>query len=109
MQKSFLGKGEKANYRNRVQKAIKDKDWDTASKEAKEWLKHAKKLHDLKPPRGDVKEYKEDANTLVKCITTLNEEIEKKDVKKAGGALGKIGGLCSHCHDNYRPKAKKGG
>jgi cytochrome c556 len=109
MQKSFGGKGAKANYRNRIQKAIKDKDWDEAGKEAKAWLKHAKKLPDLKPPRGDAAEFKKEANTLVKNITTLTDGIEKQDVKKAGGALGKIGGMCTDCHNNYRGKGKKGG
>jgi cytochrome c556 len=106
MQKSFGGK---INHRSRVQKAIKDKDWDEAGKEAKAWLKHAKKLPDLKPPRGNAENFKKEANTLVKTLTTLSDGIEKKDDKKARGALGKIGSMCSDCHNNYRPKAKKGG
>jgi cytochrome c556 len=105
MQKSFGGK---MNYKTRTAKAVKDKDWDTASKEASAWLKHAKKLPDLKPPRGDAEGFKKQANTLVKTLTTLNDGIDKKEAKVGNGALGKINSSCKACHDNYRGKPKRG-
>lgn len=101
MQKSFGGKN---NFKTRLEKAVADKEWEAASKEAKAWLTHAKKLPDLKPPVGDADEFKKAAEKLVKTLTTANKAVEDKDADAFGKAL-RIN--CKSCHDNYRPAPKK--
>lgn len=103
MQKSF-GKG---GLCGKCIEAAKEKDWDKANMIAKEWLKAAKKLPDLKPPVGDVEGWKKKAETFVKTLTTLEAATEKKEAKRANGALGAIRGSCKSCHDNYKGGKKK--
>jgi cytochrome c556 len=94
----------KGGLRFEVAKAVKDKDWETAAKDVKEWEKLGEALAKNKPPKGDAEDWKKRTTTYNKTMTTLSEAVTAKDAKKANGALGKINSMCGGCHKEHRGK-----
>jgi cytochrome c556 len=94
----------KKGFRAAVPKEIKDKDWDTAAKDAKAWFTCAQALTKATPKKGEKEDFTKLATTYCKTVKTLLDACESKDAKKANGALGKIGGTCKSCHDGHRGK-----
>lgn len=92
----------KDGLRGAVSKDIKGKDWDAATKDAKEWFEHAQALTKAKPKKGEKESWEKLSGTYCKTVKTLVDACEAKDSKKAGGALGKIGGTCKSCHDAHK-------
>ncbi|MBY0227797.1 MAG: cytochrome c [Gemmataceae bacterium] len=90
-----------------VQEAIKEKDWEGASKAAKLWVALAEDLGKNKPRRGSKESWEKLSGTYEKTVKTVAEAVGEKNAARANGAIGKIGTTCKACHDAHKGKGKK--
>jgi len=99
MKKAHGKEGLKAS----VTKDIKEKDWESALKTAKEWKTLSEALAKNKAPKGEAESWKKMTGTYSKTLDTLVKAIEDKKASVANGALGQIGKACGTCHKAHRP------
>jgi len=93
----------KEGLRSTVSKDLKEKEWESALKTAKEWKSLSEALVKNKAPKGESESWKKQTATYDKTLGTLVKAIEDKNAKSATGALGKIGSSCKSCHTAHRP------
>lgn len=82
----------------KVGAALKEKKFDAAAEGTKEWFELAKALTKNSAKKGDAESFKKLSGTYCVTVKTLNEAVDSQDLKKAQGALGKVGSMCKTCH-----------
>lgn len=82
--------------------AVKDGEWDDVSKIAKVMEALGTDLSQNKPKKGDAKSWKTKTGAWIKATKTLGEAAEKKDKKKAAGAVAYLKGACGACHKAHK-------
>jgi hypothetical protein len=101
--KAFMKKYHgKAGDRSKLQAAIKEKDWDTATKISKEYLAGALLLAKATPKKGEKDDFAKLANGFCKATKALHDACEAKDDKKASAALKSSQGYCGLCHKAHK-------
>ena len=94
----------KGGLRLKVTEAVKDKEWDTAAKASKEWVKLAEKLGTATPPMGAKASWKKLTSNYEKQVKAVAAAAESKDDAKAEKALKAISGMCGTCHKAHKGK-----
>jgi hypothetical protein len=97
MQKSFGKKG----YKNAISAAVKNAEWESAAKSAKEWNELAAALGKNKPPRGDVKAWENECKKFGANTKAILAATEKKD---ANGVKAAMKFNCMGCHNAHKTK-----
>lgn len=92
----------KTAFQGKVSAALKEKDFETITKVAKEWEKCAIALGKNTPKKGEKESWEKLTEAYSKNIATMIEGAEKKDAKVVQGALGFVGSSCGKCHGPHK-------
>jgi cytochrome c556 len=99
-----LHKGAKSPLNN-VKAALKGSspDWETVREDTKLFKKYGEALPKHDPPRGKKQAYEKLAKAYAASAKSLDEAVERENLKGARDAFKKIQGSCTTCHKSHRP------
>ena len=85
-----------------IGKEVKEGKWDEAKDDAELLKLFGEGLGKIPPEKGSKESWKKLTDKYKEQTADVYKAVEKKDAKKAGDSLGKIGKSCKECHDAHK-------